>query len=110
VGFFTKYGDGGVDISPIGDCLKTDVWKMGKELKILDEIIMADPTDGLWSDGRTDVDQLGMSYKELEIAMQDPSDKNYTKYLELRIKNLHKMKSIPVCKFDGKTTLETNKK
>ena len=110
VGFFTKYGDGGVDISPIGDCLKTDVWKMGKELKILEDIIMADPTDGLWSDGRTDIDQLGMSYKELEIAMQDPSDKNYTKYLELRIKNLHKMKSIPVCKFDGKATLETDKK
>jgi len=66
VGFFTKYGDGGVDISPIGDCNKSDVWELGKELNILKDIIDATPTDGLWDDGRTDEGQLGMSYKELE--------------------------------------------
>ena len=70
VGFYTKYGDGGVDISPIADCLKTQVWDMGKELKILEDIINAAPTDGLWTDGRTDERQLGMSYEDLEKAMQ----------------------------------------
>ena len=69
VGFFTKYGDGGVDISPIADCTKTQVWDMGKELGILEEIQAAEPTDGLWSDGRTDTDQLGMSYKEIEFLL-----------------------------------------
>ena len=64
VGFFTKYGDGGVDISPIGDCNKSDVWELGKELNILKDIIDAAPTDGLWDDGRTDEGQLGISYKE----------------------------------------------
>ncbi|MEY3429791.1 MAG: hypothetical protein RI930_629, partial [Pseudomonadota bacterium] len=64
VGFYTKYGDGGVDISPIADCLKTQVWEMGKELKILESIIKAPPTDGLWADGRTDESQLGMSYED----------------------------------------------
>jgi NAD+ synthase len=100
VGFFTKYGDGGVDISPIADCLKSQVWEMGKELKILDEIINADPTDGLWADGRTDERQLGMSYKDLEKAMLDPKDKNYEKYLKIRKRNLHKMNLIPICKFN----------
>ena len=61
VGFFTKYGDGGVDISPIGDCYKTHVWDMGDELGLLPEIIQAPPTDGLWDDARVDEDQLGMS-------------------------------------------------
>ena len=61
VGFYTKYGDGGVDISPIADCNKTEVWKLGKELGILKEIIDAPPTDGLWDDGRTDEGQLGFS-------------------------------------------------
>ena len=65
VGFYTKYGDGGVDISPIADCNKTEVWELGKELNILKEIIEAPPTDGLWDDGRTDEGQLGLSYKEL---------------------------------------------
>ena len=65
VGFYTKYGDGGVDISPIADCTKSQVWEMGKDLGILKEIIEAHPTDGLWDDGRTDVNQLGMSYQEL---------------------------------------------
>ena len=73
VGFFTKYGDGGVDISPIADCLKSQVWEMGKELKILEDIINAAPTDGLWSDGRTDERQLGMSYEDLEKAFSKSS-------------------------------------
>ena len=98
VGFYTKYGDGGVDISPIADCTKSQVWEMGKNLGILKEIINAQPTDGLWDDGRTDVNQLGMSYKELEDAMNDSTNKNHRKYLEIRKKNLHKMNSIPVCK------------
>ena len=71
VGFYTKYGDGGVDISPIADCNKSQVWEMGKNLGILKEIIEAQPTDGLWDDGRTDENQLGMSYEELEEAMKD---------------------------------------
>ena len=98
VGFYTKYGDGGVDISPIADCTKSQVWEMGKNLGILKEIIEAQPTDGLWDDGRTDVNQLGMSYKELEEAMKDSSDKNHKKYLEIRKRNLHKMNPAPVCK------------
>ena len=98
VGFYTKYGDGGVDISPIADCTKSQVWEMGKNLGILKEIVEAQPTDGLWDDGRTDVNQLGMSYQELEEAMKDISNKNHKKYLEIRKRNLHKMNSIPVCK------------
>ena len=98
VGFYTKYGDGGVDISPIADCTKTQVWEMGKNLGILDEIINAQPTDGLWDDSRTDVVQLGMSYQELEKAMKDPNSDGYKKYMEIRKRNLHKMKPIPVCK------------
>ena len=99
VGFYTKYGDGGVDISPIADCTKTQVWELGRYLNILKEIIEAEPTDGLWNDGRNDKDQLGMTYEQLEKAMIDPNDVNYKKYLELRKKNLHKMNPIPVCKF-----------
>ena len=98
VGFYTKYGDGGVDISPIADCTKSQVWEMGNNLGLLKEIIEAQPTDGLWDDGRTDVNQLGMSYQELEEAMKDPSNKNHKKYLEIRKRNLHKMKPIPICK------------
>ena len=107
VGFFTKYGDGGVDISPIGDCLKTDVWEMGRHLNILPEIILAAPTDGLWADGRTDEDQLGMTYLELEVAMQEDLNvvsirdsvnaENLKKYRAIRQRNLHKMLPIPVC-------------
>ena len=100
VGFYTKYGDGGVDISPIADCSKSQVWELGKHLGILKEIIIAEPTDGLWNDGRNDTDQLGMTYEELEKAMINKGDKNYKKYLEIRKKNLHKMNPIPVCKFD----------
>ena len=108
VGFYTKYGDGGVDISPIADCTKTEVWAMAKELNILEEIQTAEPTDGLWSDGRNDTDQLGMSYSQIEYLMKNPSEPDYQKYLSIRKKNLHKMKSIPVCKFDGKTNLANN--
>ena len=100
VGFYTKYGDGGVDISPIADCTKSQVWEMGEFLKIDQKIISAPPTDGLWVDGRNDEDQLGMTYKELEEAMENPKSKNYDKYLKIRENNLHKMKEITVCKFD----------
>jgi|TARA_B110001452_G_scaffold223399_1_gene196627 NAD+ synthase len=100
VGFYTKYGDGGVDISPIADCNKSHVWELGKHLGILQEIIEAEPTDGLWNDGRNDKDQLGMTYLELEKAMENKNDPNYKRYLEIRKKNLHKMNPIPVCKFD----------
>ena len=100
VGFYTKYGDGGVDISPIADCTKTQVWELGKHLGIHKEIIEAEPTDGLWNDGRNDLDQLGMTYTELEKAMEDNQDPNYKKYLEIRKKNLHKIEPIPVCKFN----------
>ena len=98
VGFYTKYGDGGVDISPIADCTKTQVWEMGEHLGMSEEIIKADPTDGLWEDGRSDVSQLGMSYQDLEKAMMDPNSSGYKKYLEIRNRNLHKMEPIPVCK------------
>ena len=98
VGFYTKYGDGGVDISPIADCTKTQVWEMGKSLGITKGILDAEPTDGLWDDGRTDVKQLGMSYEELEKAMKNPNSSGYKKYLEIRKKNLHKMNPIPICK------------
>ena len=98
VGFYTKYGDGGVDISPIADCNKTEVWELGKELGILKEIIDAPPTDGLWDDGRTDEGQLGLSYKELEEAMNNANSQNREKYDSIRKANLHKMKPIPVCK------------
>jgi NAD+ synthase len=100
VGFYTKYGDGGVDISPIADCTKTQVWELGKHLGVSQDIIDTPPTDGLWDDGRNDVQQLGMSYEDLEKAMEDTNDPNYKKYLEIREKNLHKMKPIPVCKFN----------
>jgi len=98
VGFYTKYGDGGVDISPIADCTKTQVWEMGEQLGILKEIIKADPTDGLWEDGRPDVQQLGISYQDLEKAMLDPKSPGHKKYKEIRKINLHKMEPIPVCK------------
>ena len=98
VGFYTKYGDGGVDISPLADCTKTQVWEMGEKLGILEDIVKADPTDGLWEDGRADVSQLGMSYQDLEKAMIDSNNPGHKKYLEIRKKNLHKMNPIPVCK------------
>ena len=107
VGFFTKYGDGGVDISPIADCMKTTVWAMGKELGILRDIITAVPTDGLWDDGRSDEQQLGMSYEDLELAMKQDEHKlkvtdarlkrNLNRYRELRSLSLHKLQPIPIC-------------
>lgn len=121
VGFFTKYGDGGVDISPIGDCLKTEVWDMGRELGIPQEIIDAPPTDGLWDDNRNDEDQLGMTYPELERMMaldflkrakavdsdmpgsaklSGDDRRKLKRYQELRARNMHKMLPIPVCRLD----------
>ena len=97
VGFYTKYGDGGVDISPIADCNKTQIWELGKELGILQEIIDAPPTDGLWDDGRTDEGQLGLKYNELEEAMENPNSPNRIKYENIRKQNMHKMEPIPVC-------------
>lgn len=109
VGFYTKYGDGGVDISPIADCYKTEVWQMGRELGILEDIINAAPTDGLWDDGRTDQDQLGgLSYAELELAMTldegniVPTNLKehdlLVQYRRIRSRSLHKMNPIPVFK------------
>ena len=98
VGFYTKYGDGGVDISPIADCNKSDIWEMGKSLNILKEIIEAAPTDGLWDDGRTDEGQLGLKYTELEEAMNNINSINREKYEKIRKMNIHKMEPIPVCK------------
>ena len=98
VGFYTKYGDGGVDISPIADCNKSEVWEIGKSINILQEIIDAAPTDGLWDDGRTDEGQLGLKYEELEEAMNNINSINREKYEKIRKMNLHKMEPIPVCK------------
>ena len=98
VGFYTKYGDGGVDISPIADCNKSEVWEIGKSINILQEIINAAPTDGLWDDGRTDEGQLGLKYEELEEAMNNVNSINRQKYEKIRKMNLHKMEPIPVCK------------
>ncbi len=98
VGFYTKYGDGGVDISPIADCNKSEVWEIGKSINILQEIIEAAPTDGLWDDGRTDEGQLGLKYEKLEEAMNNVNSINREKYEKIRKMNLHKMEPIPVCK------------
>ena len=98
VGFYTKYGDGGVDISPIADCNKSEVWEISKSINILQEIIEATPTDGLWDDGRTDEGQLGLKYEELEEAMNNVNSINREKYEKIRNINLHKMEPIPVCK------------
>lgn len=106
VGFFTKWGDGGVDLSPIGDCMKSDVWAMGRVLGINQKIIDAPPTDGLWTDGRTDQQQLnGLSYQEIETAMLkhsagEPMVTEVDKfYVTIRDKNIHKMRPIPVCPY-----------
>ena len=98
VGFYTKYGDGGVDISPIADCNKTEVWELGKELGILKEIIDAPPTDGLWDDGRTDEGQFGFSYENLEDAMANPDSPHKSQFEKIIKQNFHKMDPIPVCK------------
>ena len=107
VGFFTKYGDGGVDISPIADLMKSEVYKLGQRLGVVDSIMEAKPTDGLWDDERTDEDQLGASYDQLEWAMNFKGDQStltenqknvLLTYKKHRSKNLHKMKGIPVFK------------
>jgi len=109
VGFYTKYGDGGVDLSPIADLVKTEVYELGKVLGISQEIMDAAPTDGLWGDSRTDEDQIGASYPELEWAMKmdaankrisDFSDRKrevFTIYKRFNTANKHKMVPIPVC-------------
>ena len=97
IGFFTKYGDGGVDISPIADCSKSQVWEMGKELGLNNEIIKAKPTDGLWDDSRNDEDQIGLSYEQIEDAMKNVKSPFYEKFKKIRTPNLHKMKPIPIC-------------
>lgn len=109
VGFYTKYGDGGVDLSPIADLLKTEVYTLAKYLGINKEIIDAPPTDGLWGDDRTDEDQIGASYPELEWAMKmDYEGKTFNDFTgrELDVfkiykrynnANKHKMVPIPIC-------------
>ena len=105
VGFYTKYGDGGVDISPIADLMKSDVYEVAKQLEIVEDIILEPPTDGLWGDGRNDEDQIGATYDELEWAMEyDGVSKTNTRqkeilkiYNDLNKANKHKMIPIPVC-------------
>ena len=114
VGFYTKYGDGGVDLSPIADLLKSQVYMIAKYLNIDKSILNALPTDGLWDDGRSDIDQLGINYNQIEWAMNKIENNHdlkkmtneeldiieiYTKYNQ---KNEHKMKPIPVCKIPKK--------
>lgn len=108
VGFFTKYGDGGVDLSPIADLLKSEVYAIGNELGIQAEILNAPPTDGLWEDDRTDENQIGAAYDELEWAMAhnpdsalelEPRQKEVLSiYQSYNQANRHKMQPIPVCK------------
>lgn len=106
IGFFTKYGDGGVDISPLADLSKTDVFNLAKELQVVDSIQQAKPTDGLWEDGRSDEDQIGATYPELEWAMEFSGDESTLNdrqqevlaiYNRLHRINLHKIEPIPVC-------------
>lgn len=106
VGFFTKYGDGGVDISPIADLMKSQVVNLAIHLGILEEVAYATPTDGLWDEDRTDEEQLGVSYSELEWAMQYNGEEKINAekerilsvYYRLNKANKHKMVPIPVCK------------
>lgn len=110
VGFYTKYGDGGVDLSPIADLTKSEVYALGRELGIIDGILQAPPTDGLWEDNRTDEGQIGASYPELEWAMRFTDENGDEGLLNARQKevltiyrrfnqaNRHKMEAIPVCR------------
>ena len=98
VGFYTKYGDGGVDIAPIADLYKTEVWELGKFFGIDQRIIEAQPTDGLWDDGRTDEDQLGASYAELEEAMETGKGPGLESLIKFSSMNKHKMEPIPTFK------------
>jgi len=109
IGFYTKYGDGGVDLSPIADLLKTEVYDLARSLGINQEIIDAAPTDGLWGDDRTDEDQIGASYPELEWAMQmkdegkteadfvDRQKQVFQIFMRYNRANTHKMTPIPIC-------------
>lgn len=106
IGFYTKYGDGGVDLSPIADLTKTQVFALGHHLQIIESILKAKPTDGLWEDGRSDEDQIGATYPELEWAMDYSGNENaldarqqevLTLYRKLNRINQHKMQPIPVC-------------
>ena len=106
IGFFTKYGDGGVDLSPIADLMKSQVYSLGKELGVVSSIQHAAPTDGLWGDNRTDEDQIGATYAELEWAMEfngeiealnDRQKMVIELYHRLNRINKHKMVPIPVC-------------
>lgn len=109
IGFFTKYGDGGVDLSPIADLMKSEVYQLAKFLQINEDIQNAQPTDGLWDDDRSDEDQIGASYDEMEWAMDElknkKSESDYTssqsKVIQLfknhHTRNKHKMHPIPVC-------------
>jgi NAD+ synthase len=106
IGFFTKYGDGGVDLSPIADLMKTEVYQLGRALGVKEAILAAPPTDGLWGDDRTDEDQIGASYPELEWAMSFDGDESSLDdrqrevlviYQRLNAANQHKMVPIPVC-------------
>ena len=98
VGFYTKYGDGGVDIAPIADLYKTEVWELGKFLGVDSRIIEAKPTDGLWDDGRNDEDQLGVSYEDLEYAMEHGTGPAIEVLHDFNKRNKHKMESIPTFK------------
>ena len=105
IGFYTKYGDGGVDLSPIADLMKSEVFQLAKALKINKEILVAPPTDGLWDNDQTDEDQIGATYNELEWAMKNKETKNLSKrqqevieiYNKFHTANKHKMMAIPVC-------------
>ena len=98
VGFYTKYGDGGVDIAPIADLYKTEVRELGRELGVIPEIINATPTDGLWEDGRNDEDQIGASYEQLEQAMETGEGPGLEALLKFNAQNKHKMDPIPTFK------------
>ena len=98
VGFYTKYGDGGVDIAPIADIYKTEVWELGRHLEVNEKIIEASPTDGLWDDKRTDEDQLGASYAQLEEAMEYRTGPAIKILETFNGKNKHKMEPIPTFK------------
>ena len=98
VGFYTKYGDGGVDIAPIADLYKTEVWELGEYLEVDQRIVDADPTDGLWSDSRTDESQLGASYADLEEAMETGTGPGVEVLKKFNAQNKHKMEPIPTFK------------
>lgn len=114
VGFYTKYGDGGVDLSPIADLLKSEVYSIGRHVNVPDSILKAAPTDGLFGDSRTDEDQIGANYDELEWAMKMTEENKSSKdfegrkkvvleiYIRLHMANQHKMKPIPVCEIPSR--------